>query len=281
MSDTLKKLLDSARRFTEKGSEYWHARELQIILGYAKWANFMTVIEKARDGCETLGIESEHHFADTGKMVKIGSGAAVMKQDMFLSRYACYLVAMNGDSTKPEVAFAQTYFAVQTLRQEAFDQLPEDEKRLQIRDRVRRSNKALAGAAKAAGVTRYDIFTDAGYRGMYDAPLASVKAMKGIDSNEDLLDCVGRVELAANEFRITQTEEKLKNDRIRGQALAENAHREVGRKVRKTMMEISKTPPERLPRAENIKKVAARKRKALRSAQKALKGLTSNERRKT
>lgn len=220
MADTsliLRRLLDDARKFMTDGTEYWLARDLQEMLGYSKWANFANVIEKAKTGCDALGIDSSDHFAATGKMVPIGSGAEVVKHDFFLSRYACYLIAMNGESSKPEIAFAQTYFAIQTLRQEAFNQLPEDEKRLQVRDRIRRSNRALQGAAKAAGVTRYDIFNDAGYRGMYNAGVGTIKAMKGIDTKEDLLDCVGRVELAANEFRITQTEQKLKEEKIKGQ----------------------------------------------------------------
>lgn len=267
-SVVVRKALHEARQVTEGGSEFWRARVLQGLLGYSKWANFMRVIEKARFGCESLGIDSSHHFAATGKMVEIGSGAAVATQDFFLSRYACYLIAMNGETTKPEIAIAQTYFAIQTLRQEAYDQLPEDEKRIRLRDRVRKSNRVLHGVAKEAGVVRFDIFNDAGYRGMYDASVSAIKAMKGINSKEELLDCVGRVELAANEFRITQTEQKLKEEGIKGQDPASNAHFAVGRKVRATMVEISGTRPEKLAREENIKKVESRRRKALLAAAK-------------
>jgi DNA-damage-inducible protein D len=266
MSVVVRKALDDAKQFTEGGAEFWRARDLQTILGYAKWANFTSVIEKARFGCESLGIDSSHHFAATGKMVGIGSGAEVMKQDYFLSRYACYLIAMNGETSKPEIAFAQTYFAIQTLRQEAFDQLPEDERRIRLRDHVRKSNRVLQGVAKAAGVVRFDVFNDAGYRGLYNAGVSTIKATKGIDTKEELLDCVGSAELAANHFRITQTEQKLKEDKIKGQDPASNAHFAVGRKVRQTMMEISNKAPERLPREENIKKIEARKRKAILSA---------------
>jgi DNA-damage-inducible protein D len=265
--------LDEARKFTAEGQEYWRARALQIILGYDKWSNFLRVIEKARVGCESLGVDHSHHFADTGTMITIGKGGKVLRQDFFLSRYACYLIAMNGESSKPEIAIAQAYFAIQTIRQETFDSLPETEKRLVLRERVKKSNVALHKAAQEAGVVRYDIFNDAGYRGMYAASVGDIKRMKGIATKEDLLDCVGRVELAANEFRITQTEQKLTREKIQGQDRASEAHFKVGRKVRETMVDISGTRPEELPREENIKVVEQRRRKTIKGALKKVERL--------
>lgn len=163
------------------------ARDIQLVLGHANWQNFQTVIERAKVACDGSGVNSRYHFIDTSKVIESGKGAKLERADCYLTRYACYLIAMNGDSTKLEVATAQAYFAVQTRRQELSDQ----EKRIQLRDRVRKGNKLLAGTARSAGVTRFALFNDAGYRGLYGMGLADIKTRKRIPPKEDLLDCAG------------------------------------------------------------------------------------------
>ena len=253
--------LDRRKSHDSRGNEYWRARDLQALLGYAEWRNFAEVIEKARTACETLGVDPSNQFVATTKKVTVGSGGVVEVEDFFLSRYAAYLVAMNGDPKKSQIAYAQAYFAVQTIRQEQTDQLTDEEKRLQLRARVKDANKKLNSAAKTAGVINYAFFHDAGYRGLYDMSLADVKRKKGITAKEDLLDVAGRVELAANEFRITQTEERLKRENVRGQDAASQVHKEVGRKVRKAIADIGGTMPENLPAETHIKKLTAKRKK--------------------
>jgi DNA-damage-inducible protein D len=252
------KALDKNRKLTRQGGEYWMGREIQPLLGYTTWENFRNVIKKAMMSCESVGGAVDNHFRETTKVVRIGSGAEGERQDYFLSRYACYLIAMNGDSNKPEVARAQTYFSVQTRRQELEDQLTDDQKRLLLRDRVRTANNHLNGAAKRVGVQNYALFHDAGYRGLYDIGVGDLKQRKGISTKEDLLDCAGREELAANEFRITQTEARLSREQIRGQRAAEDTHQEVGKEVRTTIAKLGGTMPEDLPRERNIKQLTSR-----------------------
>jgi len=191
------KTFDECKRCSPKGVEYWTARELQACLGYAEWRNFHGVVQKAMTACEKYGEPTGNHFVETTKMIAVGKGADVTVQDFFLSRYAAYLIAMNGDPTKREIAAAQTYFAVQTRRQEIFDQATDDEQRLILRSRVKDANRKLAGVAKQRGVQRWGIFQDAGYRGLYEMSLKEVKNTKGIGEKENLLDRVGRMELAA------------------------------------------------------------------------------------
>lgn len=255
--------LNRQRKHDSHGTEYWRARDLQLILGYSEWRNFAEVIEKARDGCLALNVDPTNQFVATTKKVSIGSGAVAEVTDSFLSRYAAYLVAMNGDPKKPQVALAQAYFAVQTIRQEQADQLTDEEKRLQLRARVKDANKKLNDAAKDAGVINYAFFHDAGYRGLYAMGLADIKARKRIDSKSDLLDVAGREELAANEFRITQTEARLKRENVHGQNPASLVHREVGQKVRKAISDIGGKMPEDLPPETPIKTLAAKKKKGL------------------
>ncbi len=257
--------LQGLQRQTADNVEYWLAREIQILLAYETWRNFDTAIRRAMAACESAGQNPLHHFAEAGKMVAIGSGAQRETADWFLSRYACYLIAMNSDPTKPEVGYAQTYFALQTRRQERHDELTEVERRRELRGRVKDANKGLGGAAKDAGVQRFAIFYDAGYKGLYGGHgVADVKAIKGIREKDDLLDCIGDVELAANYFRITQTEQKLKRDGIHREQHAIDVHREVGRQVRDTMQKISGTKPEELPAAPSLKRLKVpAKQKAL------------------
>jgi DNA-damage-inducible protein D len=259
--DLVRVALDGHRERDPHGNEYWLARKLQLILGYADWRNFFEVIEKARAACVALDIDPSNQFVETTKLVVVGSGTTMEVPDFFLSRYAAYLVAMNGDSRKPQIAVAQSYFAVQTIRQEQTDQLTDSEKRIQARARVKDANKKLNSAAKNAGVINYAIFHDAGYRGLYDMPLAEVRRKKGIGPKDDLLDVAGRVELAANEFRITQTEQRLQVERTKGQEDASHVHNEVGKKVRKAMRDIGGTMPEELPIETPIKKLTAKRKK--------------------
>ena len=251
--DAVIKALENVKRMAPNGEDYWMGRDVQSILGYDTWENFYTVIQKAMMGCETAGFKVIYHFRDTTKMISGGKGAKLQRADCYLTRYACYLVAMNGDSRKAEISTAQSYFAAQTRRQELRDQ----EKRIALRERVRRGNTVLAGTAVNAGVKRFGIFTDAGYRGLYGMGLKEIKTRKRLAPSADLLDRAGHAELAANEFRITQTQQKLERERIQGEELAIAAHRTVGAEVRDAIQRIGGTMPEDLPIEPPIKKVIA------------------------
>jgi DNA-damage-inducible protein D len=256
-SNSMMKALDVKKREAPNGEEYWMGRDIQLLFGYANWQSFQTVIERAKIACEGSGVKARYHFIDTTKVIESGKGAKLERADCYLTRYACYLIAMNGESSKPEVAAAQTYFAVQTRKQELGDQ----EKRIQLRERVRKGNKLLAGTARNAGVKRFAIFNDAGYRGLYGMGLTDIKLRKRIPQKEDLLDCAGRAELAANEFRVTQTQQKLEREAIRGEGPATHAHRKVGEEVREAIRRIGGTMPENLPTEEPIKKLIATQRR--------------------
>jgi len=248
--------LDRFKKRTKEGVEYWLARDLQILLGYTQWRNFEAAIEKAKMACASVGAESCHHFADISKTMASGKGAERPIRDVALTRYACYLTAMNGDPDKPQIAAAQTYFAVQTRKQELTEQRNDDEDRLALRDRVRGANKELNSTAKGAGVQNYAFFHDAGYQGLYNGlRLSAIKQFKGINPKEDLLDCAGRAELAANEFRITQTEERLRTQQVKGQKVAEDTHNYVGKEIRQTIKKLGGTMPEDLPPAPSIKQL--------------------------
>ena len=192
--DPIMQQLEARKKLTKKSDEYWMAREIQTILGYDKWDNFKQVVEKARDACQASKVEAKYHFLDVGKMVTVGSGALREREDCYLTRYACYLVAMNGNPQKPEIASAQTYFAVQTRRQELADLSLNDEKRMELRERVTEAVKHLNSAAKSAGVINYGFFHDAGYRGLYGMGLQQIKLKKRISQKEHLFDRAGRAE---------------------------------------------------------------------------------------
>lgn len=270
---------EDAAQINEDGVEFWYARDLQHLLGYERWENFFNILNKAKIACETAGYAVADHFRDVTKMVEIGSGAYRDTDDIKLNRYACYLVAQNGDSRKEPIAFAQTYFAIQTRRQEIQDNdvrqyipLPEDHKRLLLRDEIKEHNKNWASTAKNAGVVDpvdFAVFQTFGYKGLYGGlDRTGIQRKKGLKSKEAILDHMGSTELAANLFRATQTEEKLRRDRIHGRTKANHTHYEVGKKVRQAIEDIGGTMPEDLPPAEDIKKVGRRLQKALESSQK-------------
>ncbi len=245
---------EGIKKFDENGVEYWEARELLPLLGYEKWEKAEEVIARAARACMNSGQNVDNHFHQTGKMVKIGSNAVRKVRDYKLDRYACYLIAQNGDPNKPEIAIAQTYFAIQTRRQEIFEQLPDTSKRLFIRNEVSDHNKKLFRTAKQAGVSKFGLFNDAGYQGLYGSSLSNVEKRKGIKKGE-LLDRASSTELAANLFRITQTDEKIKKDKIQGDRAASQTHFMVGGKVRQTIKDIGGVLPEQLPSEKHIREV--------------------------
>ena len=248
---------ESIKHVNEYGEEYWLARELQPVLEYAQWRRFSDAIERAKLACKNSGFAVEDHFADVGKMVDIGSGAERQIDDVMLSRYACYLIVMNGDPRKEVVAIGQSYFAVKTRQQELIDnyeQMSEDQKRLAIRNEMIAHNKSLAEAAQMAGIAdqrEYAIFQNKGYQGLYGGLGAKeIHARKGLKKSQKILDHMGSTELAANLFRATQTDEKLRRENIQGKQAAYDTHYQVGKKVRQTIQELGGTMPEDLPTPE-------------------------------
>ena len=262
---------ESIRHFDESGQEFWLARQLADVLGYSQYRHFLPVIERAKEACRNSGQLVENHIEDVLTMVDIGSGAKREVPDVRLSRYACYLIVQNGDPSKPVIANGQTYFAMQARRQELndserFARLSEDEKRLAIRNELAEHNKYLAAAAKDAGVETsldYAIFQDHGYKGLYGGMGAKdIHARKGLKKSQKILDHMGSTELAANLFRATQAEEKLKRDNVRGKQRANQTHYEVGQKVRQTIKELGGTMPESLPTPEqSVKQIESAKKK--------------------
>jgi hypothetical protein len=265
-TDPVMTQLEAAQKTTSRGVDYWKARSIQQILGYATWDKFTNVIEKAIQACDSAGTDNKHHFSRTGNMVEIGSGAKREEEDFFLSRYGAYLVAMNGDSSKPEVAAAQTYFAVQTRRQELADKqerMVEDvEKRMALRQRLTDATKHLNSAARQAGVQSYALFAHAGYLGLYGMSLKEIKAKKGIGEKEQLFDRAGRLELSANEFRANLTEKSLLKNKVQGEENANREHRRIGGIVRQTIHKEAGILPEDLPAEPSIKKLAAKTKAA-------------------
>ena len=264
-------LFEDIKHLDGQGNEYWTARELIPVLEYNEYRFFKKVIDKAIDACKSSNIKVSDHFVHVHDMVALGSGAERKIEDFHLSRYACYLIAMNGDPRKRAVALAQTYFAVKTRQQELvenYDSLSEDQKRLAIRHEMREHNKALAAAARDAGVVSrmdYAIFQNAGYKGLYGGLDAKdIHKRKGLKKSQQILDHMGSTELAANLFRATQTEEKLRRDEVQGKENANATHYGVGKKVRQTIAELGGTMPEHLPTPDkSIRQIERAKEKRL------------------
>lgn len=263
---------ENIKKQDSDGNEYWQARQLSKVLEYSEYRHFLPVIERAKEACINSGHRPEDHFEDNLEMVEIGSGAMRKLLNIRLSRYACYLIVQNGDPSKSVIANGQTYFALQTRRQELndqqrFAQLDEDERRLMLRNELTLQNKGLAAAAKKAGVITpidYAVFQDHGYRGLYGG-LANkdIHRNKDLKKSQKILDHMGSTELAANLFRTTQTEEKLNRENINHKRAANQVHLEVGIKVRKTIAEIGGTMPENLPKPDKSIQQIERQRKRL------------------
>lgn len=251
---SLHKDFESIKKIDENGIEHWEGRELMPMLSYPRWEAAEEVIGRAKKACINSGQDINDHFRQVVKMVSIGSNTVRKVRDYQLDRYACYLIVQNGDPKKSVIALAQTYFAIQTRKQEVFEQLSDKERRLFIRDEVTEHNKKLFSTVKKAGVTKFGLFNDAGYRGLYGHSLSDVEKRKGIKKGE-LLDRAGNTELAANLFRITQTDEKIKKDKIRGDRFASQTHFMVGGKVRQTIKDIGGTLPEDLPPEQHIREI--------------------------
>lgn len=254
--NTAQNAFEDIKQVDENGTEFWSARELAPLLEYQKWQNFQVVLQRAIKACEASNIKVSDHFTEVSKMVQLGLGSKRKISDVHLSRYACYLVVQNGDPTKPVIAAGQTYFAVQTRRQELqdeqrFQQLQEDQKRILLRDELREHNKLLVETAQKAGVESsldFAIFQNHGYKGLYGGlDNQAIHTRKGLKKGQKILDHMGSTELAANLFRATQTEEKLRRDNIQGKQQANGTHFDVGRKVRQTIEELGGTMPEDLP----------------------------------
>jgi len=261
--DSTIKALDSSKRTTYKGIDYWRAREVQLVLAYSDWRNFENAINRACMACESAGFDQSIHFVETTKMIQIGKGGMVKQKDYFLTRYACYLITMNSDTSKIEIGTAQAYFAIQTRKQELQEKLTADQRRILLRNRIKSANLSLSSTAKRAGVKRHGIFQDAGYQGLYGMCLRDVKRYKNIPNKENILDRAGRTELATNEFRITQTEDKLIRDTVNGEQQAIDTHHNVGRVVRNTIESLGGLMPEDLPPETSIKKLERKRRKEI------------------
>jgi DNA-damage-inducible protein D len=252
---------EDLKQVNDHDAEYWSARDLQPVLGYSQWRRFEDAIHRAQTSCEQSGNDPAYHFAGAGKMIALGKGGQREVADYQLSRFACYLIAQNGDPRKPEIAQAQKYFAIQTRRQELSEQLAADRDRLELRKQTSEEFKALSGAAQQAGVQSrmFGVFHDAGYKGLYGGlGNEQIKVKKGVPAKEQLMDRMNATELAANQFRMTQTRDKLAREGIRDQQQAIRAHEQVGKEVRAAIARIGGERPENIPAAEHIKEVEKR-----------------------
>ena len=263
------KSFEEIKHIDESGVEFWYAREFMPVLQYAKWQNFKKIIKKAMIACKNSDISVDYCFTDVSKPIISGKGKEEFIEDYKLTRYACYMIAQNGDSRKKVIALAQTYFAVQTRKQELSEKeyslLTEDEKRFYQRNLTRKGNYSLNQTAKNAGVKNFDKFHNSGYKGLYNGETADdIAKRKGLRYREDILDNMGSEELAANLFRITQTESRLKRDKVDTENRANKTHYEVGAKIRKTIKELGGTMPEDLPTPKkSLKQLEKENKKAL------------------
>jgi DNA-damage-inducible protein D len=263
---------ESIKHLNPYAVEYWEARELQPLLGYNKWEQFEQVIKKAMISCEATGNIVDDHFPSGRKMVKLGSGAERAVKDYTLSRLACYLIAMNGNPRLPQIAAAQQYFAVSTRKNEMHEIRQAYQERVQIRLEVAEGNRQLSEAAARAGVRSpmFGVFHDAGYLGQYALDSENIRIYKDIPKGGEILDYMGREELASNLFRITQTEGRLRREQIVGEDAAIQAHFAVGREVRDTLKRLGATMPEDLPTADSIRAELERQRRARQKIQRKL-----------
>jgi DNA-damage-inducible protein D len=255
------KTFEDHKQINDHGAEYWSARDLQPLLGYSQWRRFEQAIERAITSCKESGNNPDYHFAGAGKMIRLGKGGVREVPDYQLSRFACYLIAQNGDPRKPEIAQAQKYFAIQARRQELSDELAADIERLELRKETAEEFKALSSAAQGAGVQSkmFGVFHDAGYKGLYGGlGRDEIKAKKAIPEKENLMDRMNATELAANQFRMTQTRDKLQREGINNQQKAIHTHEQVGKEVRDAIKRIGGELPEQILPAEHIKEVEKR-----------------------
>ena len=271
------KTFEDIKHIDENRIEYWYARELQLVLDYKEWRKFENVIKKAIDACKNSDISAFEHFVGADKLSKRANNAEVLISDYKLTRYACYLIAQNGDPRKEVIALAQTYFAIQTRKQEISEKeyslLTEDEKRFYQRNLTRKGNYSLNQAAKNAGVKNYDKFHNSGYKGLYNGETADdIAKRKGLRYREDILDNMGSEELAANLFRITQTESKLKRDNISTEKEANKTHYNIGKNIREVIAKNGGTMPEDLPTPKkSLKQLEKENKKMLNNLYKILK----------
>ena len=251
-------VFDQWKNYTTKGVEYWRARKLQQLLGYDSWQNFEGIVQKAIVACDVAGMSWKVHFNETNEVKEKSNSTTTQRKDYFLTRHACYLIAMNAESSKPEVADAMAYFSIQTQRQEMTDQYLRDAKRVEWRGHLTERQKRLHSAAKVAGVHNYALFNDAGYKGLYGMHLTDLLERKKLPRNAHLFDHVGTTELAANAFRATQAAEVIQREIIRGQDAASKTHERVGAEVRQTIKTLGNTMPENLPTEPDIKVIQRR-----------------------
>ena len=262
------KIFEDIKHFDEEGNEYWLARELQVAFEYKRWDKFCKVIENAKITCEKSKYAVSNHFSHLGKMINLGKGGKRKVEDYKLSRYACYLIVQNGDSRKKTIALGQTYFAVQTRKQELsekeYSTLTEDEKRFYQRNLTRKGNYSLNMVARNVGVRNFDKFHNAGYKGLYNGETANdIAKRKKLRYREDILDNMNEDELVANLFRINQTKQKLLKDKVQGESNASDIHYEVGKKVRKAIKDIGGTMPEDMPTPKKSLKELEKENKKL------------------
>ena len=274
---------EDLKKINEYGAEYWSARELQPLLGYSQWRRFEDALKRAVTSCTQSGNNPDHHFAGAGKPITGGKGAVQVVDDYHLSRFACYLIAQNGDPRKPEIAAAQKYFAIQARRQEMSDALAADLERLDIRKQASEEFKALSGVARVAGVQdkMFGVFHDAGYKGLYGGlGNEAIKKRKNIPKKDQLMDRMDTTELAANQFRMTQARDKLARAPVKDQQQAIRTHETVEKEVRAAIKRIGGVMPENIPPAEHINEVEKRiknTRPLLELEDKDAKGLVGKE----
>lgn len=264
-------IFEEIKSTSSTDKEYWSARSLAKVLGYVEYRNFQMVLKNAKESCKNSRQSVKNHFVEVNDMIAIGKNASREVDDVLLSRYACYLVMQNADPSKEIVALGQTYFAIQTRKQELHEEIVEDQKRIFLRNEITAHNKHLAESAAKAGVKNYGVFTNYGYKGLYGGfSVQEIHQLKKLKKSQKILDHMGSEELAANLFRATQTDAKLKRENIQGEAKANQIHFEIGRKVRQTIKELGGTMPEKLPAASGIGIVKTKLKKIDKSAKKDL-----------